>query len=91
MGNASWTAICRGAVLSGAAELRSDSMPQPVKSRVARFSYGLIYGTAFVEGLHDQRDRCWHPVAKKWMANNQIQWLVKRVSFSMPTSLEGVC
>ncbi|KAI1194022.1 hypothetical protein F5X97DRAFT_336303 [Nemania serpens] len=79
-GDKPWTAICRGAALSGAAELSStsDGKQLLVKSRIARANYGWTYGTPFVKGVHDQRDRYWHEFHQDWYASEQMAWAVKR-------------
>ncbi|KAI1758002.1 hypothetical protein F4782DRAFT_536687 [Xylaria castorea] len=74
-----WTAICRGAALFGAGLSSDTNHGQPLlRSRIARFNYGWMYETPFVEGVHDPRDKAWRPIIQKWIAVNQIQWVVKR-------------
>ncbi|GAW13738.1 hypothetical protein ANO14919_031270 [Xylariales sp. No.14919] len=79
-GDKPWTAICRGAALSGAAELGSTNSgcPLRVQSRIARSNYGWVYSTQFVEGVHDPRDKYWDEILKEWRANGQMQWVIKR-------------
>ncbi|TGJ80717.1 hypothetical protein E0Z10_g8045 [Xylaria hypoxylon] len=79
-GDKPWTAICRGAALSGAANLSlADGSGSPlVQSRVARSSYGWIHYLEFKEGLHDARDKWLHPTDKLWCAKNQMHWVIKR-------------
>ncbi|KAI1108354.1 hypothetical protein F5Y14DRAFT_457113 [Nemania sp. NC0429] len=79
-GDKPWTAICRGAALSGAPKLSSQSSgTQPmVKSRIARANYGWDYIKPFQEGAHDPRDKFWNPVTASWYARKQMKWIVKR-------------
>ncbi|KAI0864076.1 hypothetical protein F4860DRAFT_511446 [Xylaria cubensis] len=74
-----WTAICRGAALFGAeSSSNTDNGHQLVRSRIARFNYGWDYAAPFVEGVHDPRDKIWCFFKRRWYADNQIQWVVKR-------------
>ncbi|KAI0191984.1 hypothetical protein EV127DRAFT_510725 [Xylaria flabelliformis] len=75
-----WTAICRGAALFGAESCSDTNQGQQplVRSRIARFNYGWIYETPFVDGIHDPRDKVWRPMRQIWQATNQMQWIVKR-------------
>ncbi|KAI0112375.1 hypothetical protein GGR51DRAFT_568510 [Nemania sp. FL0031] len=79
-GDKPWTAICRGATLFGAAGLSpaNGDEQSPVKSRVARSSYGWLYREPFVDGFHDPRDKEWDALYEEWFARNQIEWVVKR-------------
>ncbi|KAI3324387.1 actin-like ATPase domain-containing protein [Xylariaceae sp. AK1471] len=52
-GERPWTAICRGAALSGAAELSPTPTSARVQSRVARLNYGWDYRETYVDGIHD--------------------------------------
>ncbi|KAI3333754.1 hypothetical protein F4824DRAFT_490685 [Ustulina deusta] len=79
-GDKPWTAICRGATLSRAAELSSATHDGQslVQSRIARLNYGWLYSTVFEDGVHDPLDKFWYDNLEEWYARNQIQWVVKR-------------
>ncbi|KAI0408294.1 hypothetical protein F4802DRAFT_618481 [Xylaria palmicola] len=88
-GRQSWTAVCRGAALSGAWRLGSITREEqsPVQSRIARLSYGWTMSVNFIHGFHDPRDLYWCRVRKEWLAANQMQWVIKRgddISLKMP-------
>ncbi|KAI1128368.1 hypothetical protein F5Y10DRAFT_277509 [Nemania abortiva] len=77
-GDKPWTAICRGATLFGAAELSSAGQPLLVQSRIARSNYGWSYGTPFINGIHDPRDKEWDRLFGQWYAEGQMEWVVRR-------------
>ncbi|KAI0401998.1 hypothetical protein F4802DRAFT_618248 [Xylaria palmicola] len=77
-GEKPWSAICRGAVLSGAMGRGLTEQVVKVQSRVARMSYGWKFWTEFNPNCHDLRDKVWDRVRGKWMASNQIEWAIKR-------------
>ncbi|KAF2965471.1 hypothetical protein GQX73_g8077 [Xylaria multiplex] len=79
-GDKPWTAICRGAALSGAAELGpADGGHQLlVQSRIARSNYGWSFVAPYVKGVHDPRDKYWNEVRRGWYAKNQMEWVIKR-------------
>ncbi|KAI0430736.1 hypothetical protein F5Y09DRAFT_355703 [Xylaria sp. FL1042] len=77
-GGKPWTAICRGATLSLAAELCSPREESFVKSRIARLNYGWEYHTLFQYGVHDLRDRFWSDKLREWRARHQMEWVIKR-------------
>ncbi|RGP65283.1 hypothetical protein FLONG3_9259 [Fusarium longipes] len=76
-GNKPWTAICRGAVVSGAAAFSQSSIT--VDTRIARMSYG----TSFIEefdrkkGHHRVSDRIWSEDEQIWYADNQMKWFLR--------------
>ncbi|KAF2967326.1 hypothetical protein GQX73_g6252 [Xylaria multiplex] len=81
------TAICRGAVIKGfvaiASEVQSerlntDSLPIKVTSTISRSSYGTSYKCRFVPGTHEERDKVWSDVEYEYMAENQMDWYLKR-------------
>ncbi|KAI0533317.1 hypothetical protein GGR58DRAFT_521805 [Xylaria digitata] len=75
-GDKPWTAICRGAALSGAAELSSANGGSPllVQSRIARSKYGWTFARRFVKRVDDPRDKYWHQFQREWYAKNQMEW-----------------
>uniref|UniRef100_A0A0D2XA94 Heat shock 70 kDa protein 12B n=1 Tax=Fusarium oxysporum (strain Fo5176) TaxID=660025 RepID=A0A0D2XA94_FUSOF len=59
-GNKPWTAICRGAVVQGLVRHNpSTNLGVDVETRVARMSYGIMYGSPFIEGYHNEADKTW--------------------------------
>ncbi|KAI1307114.1 hypothetical protein F5Y03DRAFT_405699 [Xylaria venustula] len=78
-GDKPWTAICRGATISRADELNPTAVKQlQVQSRIARSNYGWVYRALFDSGIHDPRDKCWDDIQGMWLADNQMQWVIKR-------------
>ncbi|CAJ2504004.1 Uu.00g113980.m01.CDS01 [Anthostomella pinea] len=73
-----WSAICRGATLSGAMSQGLVKQTVQVRSRIARASYGWCYATNFIEGVHDKRDKRWDEYDGEWVAWKQMTWAVKR-------------
>ena len=51
-----------------------------VSSRLARYSYGIVVCQPFDSSKHLLEDRIMHPSKGVWYANNQMLWLIKRVS-----------
>ncbi|KAI1362877.1 hypothetical protein F5Y08DRAFT_329774 [Xylaria arbuscula] len=81
------TAICRGAVVKGfldiAAQRPADTMiaemlPIKVTSTVSRSSYGSRYKCRFIPGTHDEADKVWDDNECSDMAENQMEWYLKR-------------
>ncbi|GKU05177.1 hsp70 protein [Fusarium langsethiae] len=71
-----WTAICRGAVVRGAALFNPSSIT--VDTRIARRSYG----TSFIEKFerkkkHRVSDRIWLEEEQDWSADNQMKWFLR--------------
>ncbi|KAK8078894.1 hypothetical protein PG994_002701 [Apiospora phragmitis] len=52
--------------------------PIAIVSSVARESIGIVVRRVFIEGLHDVQDKEWDEVRGKYMAGNQMYWLVKK-------------
>ncbi|KAI0163950.1 hypothetical protein GGR57DRAFT_498034 [Xylariaceae sp. FL1272] len=78
-GEKPWSAVCRGATLSGIAGRGITSKPDvQIQSRVARLSYGMRLCPPFQEGLHDPRDKVFDHVDGSWRADSQMMWFVKR-------------
>ena len=74
MPTCSWTAICRGAVLS----IISDTVS--VTSRVSRASYGITYTAKFdPKKGHLEKDKWYCTRECHHKAVNQMQWFLKRV------------
>lgn len=79
-----WSAVCRGATLFSATgrgsvgNIKTNGLPQ-IRSRVSRLSYGWTFMTKFEDGVHDPRDKKWDEPRRKWMADNQMQCIIKRV------------
>ncbi|GKU05179.1 unnamed protein product [Fusarium langsethiae] len=75
-GSKPWTAICRGAVVRGAALFNPSSIT--VDTRIARRSYG----TSFIEKFerkkkHRVSDRIWLEEEQDWSADNQMKWFLR--------------
>ncbi|KAI1278238.1 hypothetical protein F5Y07DRAFT_406915 [Xylaria sp. FL0933] len=77
-GDKPWTAICRGATLSLAAELCSTREEPLLQSRIARLNYGWDCHMPFKNGVHDPRDKFWHNTLREWRAQNQMEWVIRR-------------
>ncbi|KAK9426488.1 putative Actin-like ATPase domain-containing protein [Seiridium unicorne] len=78
-GDRPWSAICRGAVISGATGqgLKEDDVY--IQSRVARLSYGWTYtSNRFDPARHDERDRYFDVREDSFRARNQMEWGIKR-------------
>ncbi|KAI0023286.1 hypothetical protein F4780DRAFT_777062 [Xylariomycetidae sp. FL0641] len=73
-----WSAVCRGATLSGALGHGLTKQAIHVRSRIARLSYGWCLKVLFVNGTHDERDRLWNDVRGIWQARNQMNWVIKK-------------
>ncbi|KAI1810431.1 hypothetical protein GGS20DRAFT_594370 [Poronia punctata] len=73
-----WSAICRGATLSGAMGRGLIKDVVQVKSRVARMSYGWTFSTVFDENIHNARDKRWNDVEHIWEADDQMEWAITR-------------
>lgn len=67
-----WTAVVRGAVISG---LEGRNL---VRSRVARRHYGVLCTEAWDEDLHSAHNKFWSDTTEEFLANNQIEWHVKK-------------
>lgn len=81
------TAICRGAVHKGflnnlttLTSLSSERPPIKVTSTISRASYGSKFRCEFITGTHEEADKTWDEDEYRYMANNQMQWYLKRVS-----------
>ncbi|TRX88275.1 hypothetical protein FHL15_010842 [Xylaria flabelliformis] len=86
-GEKPWSAICRGATLSGAVGRRLTEPVMKVHARVSRLSYGWDTMPFFDPNIHDVRDRVWDDTVEDWLAENQVEWVIKRVSqASVPSS-----
>lgn len=81
------TAICRGAVYKGFLDnlttltsLSSEKLPIKVTSTISRSSYGSKFKCGFTTGTHEEADKIWDEDEYRYMAENQMQWYLKRVS-----------
>ncbi|KAI0467976.1 hypothetical protein F4859DRAFT_506405 [Xylaria cf. heliscus] len=77
-GEKPWSAICRGATLSGAVGRGLTKQAVKVHTRVARLSYGWTFTSPFDPRIHDIRDKQWDDTVGEWIADNQMQWAIKR-------------
>lgn len=76
-----WTAICRGAVIRGLSDMDVRSaVSSMIVKRVSRYSYGIAATDEYIEGQHDVMDRAWDPVEGMFVARNQMDWYLRRVS-----------
>lgn len=85
----SWSAISRGATLSGAIGRGLTEHVPKVDARVSRFSYGWTASQRFNPIIHDRRDKTWDNIEECWMADNQMQWAIKRVSWILISPIVG--
>ncbi|KAJ3568034.1 hypothetical protein NPX13_g6558 [Xylaria arbuscula] len=70
-----WTAVARGAVLSGAAHVMSQDS---VQSRISRYSYGWTYFEPFCRVTHDMADYSVHEITGRPIATDQMKWVIHR-------------
>ncbi|KAK6062845.1 hypothetical protein SCUP515_12974 [Seiridium cupressi] len=78
-GDRPWSAICRGAVISGATGQGLKEEDVYIQSRVARLSYGWTYtSNRFDPARHDERDRYFDVREDSFKARNQMEWGIKR-------------
>ncbi|KAM0813538.1 putative Actin-like ATPase domain-containing protein [Seiridium cardinale] len=78
-GDRPWSAICRGAVISGATGQGLKEEDVYIQSRVARLSYGWTYtSNKFDAARHDERDRYFDVREDSFKARNQMEWGIKR-------------
>ncbi|KAK6066839.1 hypothetical protein SCUP234_11895 [Seiridium cupressi] len=78
-GDRPWSAICRGAVISGATRQGLKEKDVYIQSRVARLSYGWTYtSNRFDPARHDERDRYFDVREDSFKARNQMEWGIKR-------------
>ncbi len=80
-----WSSICRGATLWGLehSQLTAAVKDNPtVTSRLSRYSYGLQVATPYDPSKHLVQDRFYDKVVGTYKADNQMDWLLKRVRHS---------
>ncbi|KAI5465927.1 hypothetical protein BGZ63DRAFT_411377 [Mariannaea sp. PMI_226] len=77
-GERPWSAICRGAVLKGLAQIRSlNPVAVAIDTRISRASYGTLFNaTPFDPNMHDAADRCFCEVAQVFQAVEQTNWFI---------------
>ncbi|KAF2624867.1 actin-like ATPase domain-containing protein [Macroventuria anomochaeta] len=77
--NGGWSAICRGATMWGLEHSQQNPSPRrTVKSRIARYSYGIVCTLPFDESKgHLLRDRI-RGSRGEWRAANQMSWMLKK-------------
>jgi len=57
-----------------------SSVPTTVKSRIARYSYGICAAVPFLSGVHQFRDSYKDPSTGVMLASNQMIWFIQKVS-----------
>ncbi|KAI1080046.1 hypothetical protein F5B20DRAFT_590217 [Whalleya microplaca] len=77
-GERPWSSICRGATLSGAMGRGLTRQAVQVRTRIARMNYGWDFIEPYIEGVHNQRDKIWDELRGCWMADNQMEWVIRR-------------
>jgi hypothetical protein len=50
-----------------------------IESRVSRANYGFAFRTKWVESKYELRDKLWDAVTRKYFANNQMKWFLRKV------------
>ncbi|KAJ0287318.1 hypothetical protein Brms1b_003743 [Colletotrichum noveboracense] len=89
-GNKPWSAISRGAVISGlTARNLAPDLSVGITSRISRRSYGIMHSTPFKFGVHDPKDKYWCTSEHNWKARNQMKWFLEQgtdVSIDDPVS-----
>ena len=58
----------------------AEMLPIKVTSTVSSSSYGSRYKCRFIPGTHDEADKVWDENECSDMAENQMEWYLKRVS-----------
>ena len=76
-----WTAVSRGAVLRGIAQITdADSPTARIESRIARASYGtLVNRWPFEKDTDHPEDKEWCPYKQTYFAADQAQWFLRNV------------
>ncbi|KAE9574263.1 hypothetical protein CGMCC3_g9641 [Colletotrichum fructicola] len=78
-GNKPWSAISRGAVISGlTARNLAPGLSVGITSRISRRSYGVTYCMPFDFSTHDPKDKYWCTSEHKWMVRNQMEWFLEQ-------------
>jgi len=77
-----WTAVVRGAVLSGVEGEKGSGM---VERRRSRRHYGTTYATVYDEHKHARAARYWSPLWERWMVSDRMQWHIAKVSHGKST------
>lgn len=67
-----WTAVVRGAVLSG---LDGERL---ISSRKARRHYGVLCSAPFNPRIHSQKNMYWNSLCEADYATNQVEWHIKK-------------
>ncbi|KAI0457938.1 hypothetical protein F5B21DRAFT_512378 [Xylaria acuta] len=70
-----WTAVARGAVLSGAAHVNDQAQ---VQSHVSRYSYGWAKLEDFNHRIHDVEDLEMDELTGRCVARDQMEWIIMR-------------
>ncbi|KAJ2988293.1 hypothetical protein NUW58_g4053 [Xylaria curta] len=70
-----WTAIARGAVLSGAAHVKNRVH---IQSHISRFSYGWVKKEEFDHRVHDIEDHDTDELTGYSIARDQMEWIILR-------------
>ncbi|KAI0814498.1 hypothetical protein GGR55DRAFT_700775 [Xylaria sp. FL0064] len=70
-----WTAVARGAVLSGVAQVTNQ---ERIHSHVSRYSYGWAMCEDFNHRIHDEEDHDIHDVTGRSIARDQMEWIIRR-------------
>ncbi|KAI8950836.1 hypothetical protein F4801DRAFT_601851 [Xylaria longipes] len=70
-----WTAVARGAVLSGAAHVNDQAQ---VQSHVSRYSYGWAKWEDFNHRIHDPEDLEIEELTGRCVAQDQMEWIILR-------------
>ncbi|KAI0967552.1 hypothetical protein F4678DRAFT_483115 [Xylaria arbuscula] len=70
-----WTAVARGAVLSGLAHITNQDQ---IHSHVSRFSYGWLKWEDFDHRIHNFDDYESHELTSRPMARDQMEWIILR-------------
>ena len=83
---ARWSSICRGATLWGlehSQRAQERKIPPTVKSRIARYSYGIRMDMPFDSTKHTELDRAPDSSGRN-VAKDQMFWLLEKVSSPKP-------
>lgn len=76
-----WSAVIRGAVLSGMEKTsRLDQMTVQMCAR----SFGISIASSFSRRMHDSRDVYTNPITGQVQAKGQIMWLARKGDLLLP-------
>ncbi|KAK4146080.1 uncharacterized protein C8A04DRAFT_35346 [Dichotomopilus funicola] len=76
-GSGPWTAICRGAVVHAIALNGFPGLSVGVQTKVSRVNCGFMWNVYWDPEQHDRWDKAWDKDRHEWVAEDQMNWLLK--------------